>query len=241
MLLRLDKFISNQLNISRSDVRKAIFKGEVLVDGKPVLKPDTKIDTNICIVSLNGDNINYKEYVYIVLNKPKGIISASTDKTRETVVDLVPKHLSRRGLSPVGRLDRDTTGLLIITDDGEFAHRVISPKSNLVKRYNVLLDGEVDEGVVTAFKNGVTLHDGTKCLPAEIEVDKANKCKATVCIVEGKYHQIKRMFGVVGLGVVELHRSSIGPIVLDENLKSGECRELTSSELDEIRKDYNNS
>lgn len=241
MLQRLDKFISNQLNISRNDTRKLIFKGEVTVDGKPVLKPDTKIDTNICIVSLNGDNINYKEYVYIMLNKPKGVISASTDKNRETVVDLVPPHLARRGLSPVGRLDRDTTGLLIITDDGEFAHRVISPKSRLIKRYNVVLDGVVGDDVVSAFKNGITLHDGTKCLPAKIEVDKASGNKVTVGIVEGKYHQIKRMFGVLGLGVVELHRSSIGPIKLDEKLGSGECRELTSTELDEICKEYNNN
>ena len=241
MLQRLDKFISNQLNISRNDTRKLIFKGEVTVDGKPVLKPDTKIDTNIRIVSLNGENINYKEYVYIMLNKPKGVISASTDKKRSTVVDLVPEHLARRGLSPVGRLDRDTTGLLIITDDGEFAHRVISPKSNLIKRYNVVLDGEVNEDVITKFENGITLHDGTRCLPAKIQVDKLHKNKVTVGIVEGKYHQIKRMFGVVGLGVNELHRCSIGNIVLDENLKLGECRELTSTELDEICKEYKNN
>lgn len=239
MLQRLDKFISNQLNISRSDCRKYIFKGLVTVDGNPVLKPDTKIDTNICIVSLNGENISYKEYVYIMLNKPKGVLSAATDKTRQTVVDLVPEHLKRRNLAPVGRLDRDTTGLLIITDDGDFAHRVISPKSNLTKTYNVLLDGEVDDGIITKFENGITLHDGTECLPAKITVDKLSKCKATVGIVEGKYHQIKRMFGVVGLGVEELHRHSIGEVELDANLDFGECRELTSSELDKIRKGYN--
>ena len=163
------------------------------------------------------------------MNKPEGILSASNDKNRKTVVDLVPDSLKRAGLFPVGRLDKDTTGLLIITDDGEFAHNVIAPKKNVVKTYRVTLDGEVTEDMVELFKKGITLADGTVCRSAEL-IPLGNN-SAEIKISEGKYHQIKRMFGVVDLGVEALERIAMGNLKLPQNLPRGECRELKKSEI----------
>ncbi len=237
---RLDKFIATQKNLPRREARQIISRGQVMVNGIVARAFDTRIDTAQDKVELSGEQVVFKKYVYIVINKPKGVLSATSDKRQSTVLDLIPEHLKRKELFPVGRLDKDTTGLLLITDDGEFAHRVISPKSNISKTYTVLLDGEIEKSVVDEFKKGVTLHDGTRCLPAELVVSSENPRQATVTIMEGKYHQIKRMFGVYGLGVVELHRNSVGNFLLDENLKSGECRELSSLELALIYKGYSN-
>lgn len=239
MTERLDKFIATQKNLTRSEVRRLISSGRVVVEGSVVKKADTKIDPDVVEVSLNGEPIGYNRYVYIMLNKPKGVLSAARDTARQTVVDLIPPELSRKNLFPVGRLDKDTTGLLLITDDGDFSHYVISPKSGLDKKYNVTLDGEVTEAAVKAFKEGIVLADGTKCLPALLSYDKSDPKKATVTIKEGKYHQIKRMFGIVGLGVNELERISIGEVVLDRNLKQGDCRPLTPLELDKLYGGYN--
>ncbi len=236
---RLDKFIATQKALPRSEVRKLIVKGRVTVDGEVIKKPEFKIEENGVKVALDDEIINYKKYVYIMLNKPAGVLSASNDKSRKTVVDLIPDSLLRKGLFPVGRLDKDTTGLLLITDDGDFAHYVISPKSNLEKVYNAVLDGKVTELAVKAFKEGVVLADGTKCLPAKLEYDKDNPTHASVTVVEGKYHQIKRMFGTIGLGVNELERESIGEVRLDRTLQRGECRMLTAEELDKLYGGYN--
>ena len=237
---RLDKFIATQKNLPRREARQIISRGHVMVNGAQARAFDTRVDPSLDKVELSGEQVNFKRFVYIAMNKPKGVLSATSDKKQSTVLDLIPDSLKRKELFPVGRLDKDTTGLLIITDDGEFAHRVISPKSNITKTYTVLLDGEIEKSLVEEFKKGVTLHDGTKCLPAELIVDTKNPKKAKVTIMEGKYHQIKRMFGVYGLGVVELHRNSVGELLLDENLKEGECRELSASELSLIYKGYSN-
>ena len=237
---RLDKFIATQKNLPRRKARQIISRGQVVVNGTVARAFDTRIDTAQDKVELSGRQVVCKKYVYIVMNKPKGVLSATSDKRQNTVLDLVPEDLKRKELFPVGRLDKDTTGLLLITDDGEFAHRVISPKSNISKRYIVELDGEISNEVVDEFKKGVVLHDGTKCLPAELIVNSENRRQAEVTIMEGKYHQIKRMFGVYTLGVVELHRKSIGRFSLDENLKTGECREVTVDELSLIYKEYSN-
>ena len=229
---RLDKIISSQLNISRSIARNDIRVGKVFVDGQLVRDPSFQTDPEKALIKHCGQPVGYKEYVYILLNKPKGVLSASEDKKRETVVDLVPEPLRRPNIAPVGRLDKDTTGLLILTDDGDFAHRVISPKKNVVKTYKVWLDGEVTEEMCGKFAEGITLADGTKCRPAELKIleDKVAEIK----ISEGKYHQIKRMFGTVGLGVNKLERTAIGNLTLDSNILQGESRELTDSELNSI-------
>lgn len=225
---RFDKIISNQFNISRKDARTAIRRGKGMVGGVVIKDPSILVETSENIV-FDGKKLEYKKYVYILMNKPKGVLSASDDKRQKTVVDLVPDEYKRTGLFPVGRLDKDTTGLLIITDDGEFAHKVISPNKNVDKTYMVTLDGTVTDEMVKLFSNGVVLADGTVCKSAKLEPCGDNK--ALITITEGKYHQIKRMFGVVGLGVNELERKTIGGLSLPENLMVGECRLLSAKEI----------
>lgn len=231
-LQRIDKIISSQFNMSRSIARKVIRYGRVTVSGQIVRDPAFAVDPASSDIEFRGQALNFKEHIYLLLNKPKGVLSASEDKTRQTVVDLVPEELRRNGLFPVGRLDRDTTGLLIITDDGDFTHRVLSPKKNIFKTYRVTLDGNVTEDMIKAFEKGVTLADGTLCRPARLRPLSENV--AEIQISEGRYHQIKRMFGTVGLGVNELERTGLGGLHLPENLGYGQCRELSKEELDAI-------
>lgn len=231
-LKRLDKIISSQFNISRSITKAIIHRGKVKIDGQVVRDPSLQIDVDKACIEYKGQVLSYKEHIYIIMNKPKGVLSASEDKKRETVVDLVPPELSRQGLFPVGRLDRDTTGLLLITDDGDFAHRVISPKKNMFKTYKVVLDGEVTADMAERFKEGIVLADGTRCRSAVLK--KLCENTAEIKISEGKYHQIKRMFGVVGLGVNELERTALGGLELPSDLDLGECRELTVDEKNQI-------
>ncbi len=227
--VRLDKFLSNNTPFSRSEIKIALRHSNVTVNGTKVRAGDEKINPESDEVLINGKAVRNFKKVYLVINKPSGIISASSDKTRKTVVDLVPEEYKHLDLFPVGRLDRDTTGLLIITNDGEFAHKVISPNNCVEKCYRVLLDGEIPKSAIKSFEEGIILVDGTKCRPAKLEI--INKTVAHVTIIEGKYHQVKRMFGVIGLGVVKLHRLSIGQLALPGNLKEGECVELTSNEI----------
>lgn len=229
---RLDKIISSQFNISRSIARTDIRKGKVSVNQNIVRDPALQFNPDENEISYNGQTLSYKKFIYIIMNKPKGVICASTDKSRETVVDLVAPQLKRNNLFPVGRLDKDTTGLLLITDDGDFAHRIISPKKNILKTYIAELDGEVTDEMTEIFAKGVVLADGAVCKSALLE--KLDKTHAKIKIPEGKYHQIKRMFGTVGLGVNELHRTALGGLVLPENLHVGESRELNMNELNAI-------
>ena len=228
---RFDKIISTQFNISRKDARIAIRRGKATLDGK-VLRDFGALVNVEADITFNGQALNYKQYIYILMNKPKGVLSASEDKNRKTVVDLVPEHLRRQGLFPVGRLDKETTGFLIITDDGEFAHKAISPNYEVYKKYLVTLDGALTEDMVKTFAEGVVLADGTLCRKAELQILSQNVARVKIC--EGKYHQIKRMFGVVGLGVNELKREAVGGLSLPENLAEGECIELTNEEIKAI-------
>ena len=225
---RFDKIIANQFNVSRKDARIAIKRGKGMVDGKVVRDFGALVDTESQI-TFCGQALEYKKYIYILMNKPKGVLSASNDKSRKTVVDLVPPEFKRQGLFPVGRLDKDTTGLLIITDDGDFAHRAIAPNKNVFKTYEVTLDGEVTEDMIPKFSDGIVLADGTVCKSALLKPMGENR--AEVKISEGKYHQIKRMFGTVGLGVNELKRRAIGGLELPANLAEGDCVLLTEQEI----------
>ena len=207
---RLDKYIANQLGIPRSKARTSVRRGLAAVNGNTVKDFGFLVDENADRVEFCGKEVVFKRFVYLMLNKPAGIITASTDKSRKTVLDLVPESLRRRGLAPVGRLDKDTTGLLILTDDGDFAHRCISPKSEIKKSYIAEIDGDIDGSIINAFKNGVILADGYACKPALL-FDLGNR-RVRIIITEGKYHQIKRMLGVFSLGVIHLHRESIGNI-----------------------------
>lgn len=228
---RFDKIIATQFNISRKDARIAIRRGKATLDGK-ILRDFGALVNVDADITFNGQALSYKKNVYILMNKPKGVLSASEDKNRKTVVDLVPEELRRNGLFPVGRLDKDTTGFLIITDDGDFAHKAISPKYEVYKKYLVTLDGELTDDMVKAFAEGITLADGTSCRKAELEIVESKVARVKIC--EGKYHQIKRMFGVVGLGVNELKREAVGSLSLPENLAEGECIELTNEQIKAI-------
>ncbi len=231
---RFDKIIATQIGISRSNARKAIWQGKATLNGQIIKDPSLLVCPENADIQFKGQAVNYKKYIYLILNKPEGIISASNDKSRETVIDLVPPQLRRTGLFPVGRLDRDTTGLLLITNDGDFGHKIISPKNNIEKTYIAYLDGEITPKLIADFENGITLADGTACKPAKLVALQNNIGEVTIC--EGKYHQIKRMFGVANLGVNRLHRSKIGALCLPEDLNKGECRELLETEISSIFK-----
>lgn len=233
--MRLDKFISSQLNISRKDARAAILRGRAAVDGTTVRAADFKIDENADSVTFDGQALSYKKHIYIIMNKPRGVLSASDDKRQPTVIDIIPEKLRRNGLFPVGRLDKDTTGLLIITDDGDFAHRVLSPKKEIFKTYIAILDGEITPDMPEKFLNGIVLADGTKCRRAFLR--RVDKNTAEIKICEGKFHQIKRMFGTVGLGVNALERTAVGNFYLPEDLPQGACSETDSEALESIFSD----
>ena len=228
---RLDKIIATQFNLSRKDARIAIRRGRVSVNGKTLRDFGFLLDID-SEIALDGQALNYKEHIYILMNKPKGVLSASSDKNKKTVVDLVPDTLRRQGLFPVGRLDKDTTGFLIITDDGDFAHKAISPKYEVYKSYLAELDGPLNDRMIKQFADGITLADGTKCRSGQLEILDTSLARVRIC--EGKYHQIKRMFGVVGLGVNELKRESVGGLSLPEKLAEGDCIELSKCEADMI-------
>ena len=229
---RLDKIIASQLNISRKDARTGIRRGMARVDGEAVKAPDFQVKPGEDIIEYGGNRLSYKKYIYIVMNKPAGVLSASEDRNRQTVTDLVPDGLKRKGLFPVGRLDRDTTGLLIITDDGDFAHRVLAPSKSIYKTYRAVLDGDITEETLGIFSREITLADGTVCRRAYLK--RLDRRTAEIKICEGRYHQIKRMFGVAGLGVCRLERLAIGDFRLPDNLKPGECAEFHKNELEPI-------
>ncbi|MBQ1967188.1 MAG: pseudouridine synthase, partial [Clostridia bacterium] len=191
-----------------------------------------KVDADKSVISVDGKALNYKKNIYIMLNKPQGVISASNDKTQKTVVDLVPPELYRDGLFPAGRLDGDTVGFVLITDDGDFAHRILSPKNHIMKTYHATLRSPLTEEDISAFKNGIELSDGTLCLEAEVRMlEKTDEPIAEVKICEGKYHQVKRMFAALGNKVLYLKRVRMGGLDLDESLEEGQCREITAEEL----------
>lgn len=225
---RLDKLISEGLGISRRDAKKLISKGSVYINGAVCKDPRQK--TLPQDVTVNGKPLQHEEFVYIMLNKPAGVVSASRDKNDITVVDLVKKDFPRRELFPAGRLDKTSTGLVLITDDGKFAHDILSPKKHVPKTYFVTVDKPVDEFIVKEFEKGVTLADGSVMKSAQI-YPIGDGLRARIILHQGVYHQIKRMLGVYGIGVNSLHRSAIGGLELPENLMPGEYVKLDSRQL----------
>lgn len=230
---RIDKIISSQGKYTRSEIKKLAAKGQILVDGIVIKKTDMKIDKNNSKIVINGEELNIKEHLYLILNKPKGYVSATEDRKDKTVLDLVPDKLYRDSLFPAGRLDKDTTGLMIITDDGELAHNILAPKKHIKKIYDVTLDIPVTEKMIEKFAEGIKLNDG-ECKSAILEITGENTCKVT--ITEGRYHQIKRMFGCCKAKVIELNRICMGNLFLPTDLTLGECRELTTKELELLQK-----
>lgn len=227
--MRLDKFVADAAQLTRSAARGLIAKGRVTVNGQVCKKADCALREGDSVCA-DGKPLACEEYVYIMLNKPAGVVSASTDGRDKTVVDLVGGAFPRRQLFPAGRLDKTSTGFVLLTDDGAFAHDILAPKRHVPKTYYVVLDTPVTPAMVKAFAAGVTLADGQTMQPARLIPDEADPFAATVVLRQGVYHQIKRMFGVLDAGVNQLHRTAIGGLALDEGLAPGAWRLITPEE-----------
>ena len=237
-MMRLDKYLAERLGVTRSESRKLITKGLVCLAGTACRKADTQLDENNADVTVEGEALGgvYKKNVYLMLNKPEGVVSASKDKKDMTVTDLVSAAWPRRPLFPAGRLDKTSTGFVLLTDDGVFAHDILAPGRHVSKRYLVTLDTPLTDAMRAGFAAGVTLADGTVMAPAEVSpADDDDPCVVRVVLHQGVYHQIKRMFGVYDAGVNALHREAIGPVALDDALAPGQWRELTAEELAALR------
>ena len=232
---RLDKLLCSQGTLTRSEAGRLVRGGRVTVDGVVCRDPSRKLDGEKQAVTVDGRSLGYARHVYLMLNKPSGILCVSRDPKAKTVIDLLPTEYRRRGLFPAGRLDKDTHGLVLITDDGDFAHELLSPRHHVPKRYRARLDRPLSAAAAQAFCDGPTLEDGTKCLPAEVTViEEGDTPLVEVIIYEGKFHQIKRMFAAVGCLVIWLKRYAMGGLDLDENLREGQCRHLTAAEKTSI-------
>lgn len=230
MLLRLDKIISSSGVASRSEVKRLVKQARVSVDGVTASSADMKCDPEKSEICVDGVPLRYSEYHYIMMHKPAGVLSATEDGRGETVLDLLDGPLKKLELFPVGRLDKDAEGLLILTDDGEFCHKVISPKSGVVKKYYVETENPVPASACAEFEKGLVLADGLHCLPAKLELFGEQEKRAYVYVSEGKFHQVKRMMAAVGCPVTYLKRVAEGGLQLDENLAKGQWRELTETE-----------
>lgn len=228
-MTRLDKILSTQLNITRSQAKTAVRQGMVQINGTMAKNADAKC-TDRDVITFDGKNIMYSRFVYIMMNKPKGVISASDGKGDTTVIDILPDDMKRRGLFPAGRLDKDTTGFMLITDDGEFAHNILSPSHHITKTYIATLDKPFDDELINDFRQGMIL-TGEKLLEADVEPLNDDNTVAKVVLRQGLYHQVKRMFKKHGINVVELKRVKMGNLSLDPSLGEGECRYLSENEL----------
>lgn len=239
-MLRLDKYLADMGCGTRQEVKKYIRQGRITVDGEIVKKPEYKVDEASQSVSFDGNELGYAHFEYYMLNKPAGVVSATEDTRDRTVLDLI-EDKKRKDLFPVGRLDKDTVGLLLITNDGALAHRLLSPKKHVDKCYFARIDGQVTKETVKAFAEGVNIGTDEEeewTMPGELEIVSVNAgeedaftSEIRLTIREGKYHQVKRMFQAVGMTVTYLKRETFGALVLDENLKQGDYRPLTDEEL----------
>ncbi|MBU5226025.1 rRNA pseudouridine synthase [Clostridium senegalense] len=230
---RLDKIIANLGYGTRKEVKILCKKGEVLVNGELVKDSGLKVDPDKDIIQVSGETLNYREFVYLLMNKPDGVVSATFDNYDETVIDLLDEEYKAFEPFPVGRLDKDTVGLLLITNDGELNHKLIAPKNHVDKVYYAEIDKEVTDEDIKKFENRITLDDGYLCMPAKLNILEAGEDGSCVeiTIQEGKFHQVKRMFEAVGKSVIYLRRISFGPLKIDESIEEGEYRELTEEEI----------
>ena len=229
---RLDKLISSSGKYTRSESSKLIRSGAVCVNGMSVKNPASKADGNADVITINSQRFIYKKHIYIMMNKPEGVISASDSPNDRTVIDLLPDELKRPGLFPAGRLDRDTTGFMLITDDGDFAHRILSPKRHVSKTYRVTLREDITEDEAEMIRTGLMLN-GEKLLPAKVKKLDGEHVYEVV-LKEGRYHQIKRMCARLSNEVVALERTAMGNLTLDTALKRGDAREMTAEEITQV-------
>lgn len=228
---RIDKIIASQGVYSRSEVKKLIQQKKIKVNGEIITSSNIKIDTANAKILIDNEDLTIKEHIYLMLNKPEGYVSATKDGKDKTVLDLVPDEYKNREVFPAGRLDKNTTGLMIITDDGQMAHNILAPKKHISKKYEVTIDIPVTEEMRNGFKDGVDLIDG-KCKSSDMEI--TGQYTAEVILTEGRYHQIKRMFGCYGAKVTKLHRTQMGKLELPKDLAPGKTRELTQEELEKL-------
>lgn len=226
---RLDKLLAGTGKWSRREVKALVRQGLVRVDGRLAASAEDKLDPAAAIVTVAGETISLRRFTYVMLHKPAGVLTATEDRKQPTVLDLLPPELRRIGLAPVGRLDKDTEGLLLLTNDGELAHRLLSPKYHVEKRYFARVDGELSAADAEAFARGMTLGDGLECLPAGLEVLPDRVCIVT--LREGKFHQVKRMLAARSAPVLYLKRLSMGPLTLDDSLAAGAYRLLRAEEI----------
>jgi 16S rRNA pseudouridine516 synthase len=231
---RLDKVLGNLGYGSRKEIKASCKNGEVVVDGEIIKDSATKIDPETAVIEVNGERVMYRKYVYLLLNKPAGVVSATFDNYDETVIDLLNPEYQVFEPFPVGRLDKDTVGFLLLTNDGALNHKLISPKNHVDKVYYAEIDKPVDEKDIASFRKGIVIDDGYKCMPGNLEIISSTEdgSEVLVTIQEGKFHQVKRMFEALDKSVVYLKRVKFGPMELDEALEEGEYRELTQEEID---------
>lgn len=226
---RLDKLLAGTGRWSRREVKALVRQGLVRVDGRLAASAEDKCDSAAAVVTVAGETVSLRRFTYVMLHKPAGVLTATEDRRQPTVLDLLPPELRRIGLAPVGRLDKDTEGLLLLTNDGELAHRLLSPKYHVDKRYFARVDGELSAADTEAFARGMTLGDGLECLPAGLEVLPDRVCIVT--LREGKFHQVKRMLATCGAPVLYLKRLSMGPLTLEDSLAVGAYRLLRAEEI----------
>lgn len=226
---RLDKVLAGTGRWSRREVKLLVRQGLVRLNGAAAVSAEEKCDPETAVITVNGETVALRRFTYVLLHKPGGVLTATEDRRQETVMELLPQELRRVGLAPVGRLDKDTEGLLLLTNDGELTHRLLSPKYHVDKRYFARVDGHLTAAHAETFAKGMTLGDGLKCLPARLEILPDNGCIVTVR--EGKFHQVKRMLAACGAPVVYLKRLSMGPLVLGDELGRGEHRMLREEEV----------
>lgn len=232
--MRIDKYLANMNVGSRKEVHQLIKKGIVAVNGTTVKTPKQQVKESDQ-VTVNGDAVAYQKYHYFLLNKPKGVLSATEDRSQPTVISILAPQDRYQGIVPVGRLDKDTTGLLLLTNDGQLNHELLAPGKHVDKVYRAEIAGVANDATVKTFASGMTLGDGTKLQPAELKIlsqdEEHDRSTTEIKICEGKYHQIKRMFGAVGMKVVELERILMGKLTLPANLKRGEYLELKLEDI----------
>ena len=234
--MRLDKCLADCGLGTRSEVKSLLKAKRITVNGKVATNGKVQVNPETDDIMFDGEKIQYEEFVYIIMNKPKGVVSATEDNLHKTVLDLIDPLYFKKGVFPVGRLDIDTHGLLLLTNDGELAHRLLSPKKHVTKIYQARVEGVMTAEDVTAFEKGIVLSDGTECMPARLDILSTTQDELVVQIhlKEGKFHQVKRMVKACGKTVVDLQRLTMGPLKLDESLALGESRPLTEEELESL-------
>ncbi|HSL86337.1 MAG TPA: pseudouridine synthase [Bacteroidales bacterium] len=230
-LERIDKVLSNMGFGSRKEIKEKIKKKLVTVEGEIIKDPGFKVDPEETTIIIEGEEVFYRKFIYLMMNKPQGVVSATFDNHDQTVIDLLPFDYKAFDPAPVGRLDKDTVGLLLITNDGELNHKLLSPKNHVDKVYYAYLKEDAAEEDIKAFEKGIVLGDGYKCMPAGLTISEEDQKEVYVTLREGKFHQVKRMFHARGNEVTYLQRISFGPLTLDEDLEEGDFRELTDEEL----------